>query len=147
MLSFSVSKIRRKNQSSDNGESLALLSPSMRSHLEELMMEGDLLEVALDETQHIWRILSHVNTQNTTRKYKSFDEVQTNASQETKDVKKRGRKRKSEEFELLKKIGRQKVEEKNAVKRSKSGPAAKEKRQSSSPVPVKRGPRKVLDSF
>lgn len=109
------------------------------------MMEGDLLEVALDETQHIWRILSHVNTQNTTRKYKSLDEVQTNSSQEAKDVKKRGRKRKSEEFELLKKLGRQKVEEKNAVKRSKSGPVAKEKRQSSSPVPVKRGPRKVLN--
>ncbi|XP_067209117.1 lysine-specific demethylase 5A isoform X3 [Linepithema humile] len=139
-----ISKVRRKNQSSDNGgESLALLSSSARSRLEELMMEGDLLEVALDETQHIWRILSHVNTQNTTRKYKSFDEVQTNANQEAKDVKKRGRKRKSEEFELLKKIGRQKVEEKNAVKRSKSGPAAKEKRQSSSPVPVKRGPRKM----
>jgi hypothetical protein len=28
-----------------------------RAQLEELMMEGDLLEVSLDETQHIWRIL------------------------------------------------------------------------------------------
>ncbi|XP_073726145.1 lysine-specific demethylase 5A isoform X1 [Misgurnus anguillicaudatus] len=33
------------------------LSPSAKVQLEELMMEGDLLEVSLDETQHIWRIL------------------------------------------------------------------------------------------
>ena len=33
------------------------LSDMARSQLEELMMEGDLLEVSLDETQHIWRIL------------------------------------------------------------------------------------------
>ena len=33
------------------------LSDMARAQLEELMMEGDLLEVSLDETQHIWRIL------------------------------------------------------------------------------------------
>jgi hypothetical protein len=33
------------------------LSESARHQLEELMMEGDILEVSLDETQHIWRIL------------------------------------------------------------------------------------------
>lgn len=33
------------------------LSPAAKARLEELMMEGDLLEVSLDETQHIWRIL------------------------------------------------------------------------------------------
>lgn len=33
------------------------LSEEARGMLEELMMEGDLLEVSLDETQHIWRIL------------------------------------------------------------------------------------------
>lgn len=33
------------------------LSAMAKAHLEELMMEGDLLEVSLDETQHIWRIL------------------------------------------------------------------------------------------
>ncbi|KAG5337753.1 KDM5A demethylase, partial [Acromyrmex heyeri] len=135
-----ISKIRRKTQLSDN-ESFGTLSSNTRSRLEELMMEGDLLEVALDETQHIWRILSYMNSHNTMRKYKSLEEVQAN--QEMKDVKKRGRKRKSEEFELHKKVGRQKVEEKNVIKRSKSsGPIIKEKRQSSSPVP-KRGPRKM----
>ncbi|KAL0125081.1 hypothetical protein PUN28_004314 [Cardiocondyla obscurior] len=138
-----ISKIRRKTQSND-GESFGVLSSSTRSWLEELMMEGDLLEVALDETQHIWRILSYMNSQNTVQKYKSLDEMQTNVSQEMKDVKKRGRKRKSEEFELLKKIGRPKPEEKNVIKRSKSsGLITKEKRQSSSPILVKRGPRKI----
>lgn len=33
------------------------LSPGAKAQLEELMMVGDLLEVSLDETQHIWRIL------------------------------------------------------------------------------------------
>lgn len=33
------------------------LSESVRCMLEALMLEGDLLEVSLDETQHIWRIL------------------------------------------------------------------------------------------
>lgn len=33
------------------------LSPAAKAQLEILMMEGDLLEVSLDETQHIWRIL------------------------------------------------------------------------------------------
>uniref|UniRef100_A0A4W5K7V0 [histone H3]-trimethyl-L-lysine(4) demethylase n=1 Tax=Hucho hucho TaxID=62062 RepID=A0A4W5K7V0_9TELE len=33
------------------------LSPLAKAQLEELMMVGDLLEVSLDETQHIWRIL------------------------------------------------------------------------------------------
>mgnify|MGYP001803232980 FL=1 len=33
------------------------LSNMARAQLEELMMEGDLLEVSLDETQHIWKIL------------------------------------------------------------------------------------------
>ena len=33
------------------------LSEQAKVQLEILMMEGDLLEVSLDETQHIWRIL------------------------------------------------------------------------------------------
>lgn len=131
-----------------DGESLGTLSQSARTRLEELMMEGDLLEIELEETQKIWRILSHMNNnQNTMRKYKSLEEVQTNAPQEVKDVKKRGRKRKSEELELLKKSVK-KVDDKNTMmKRTKSNPTVKEKRQSNSPVPVKRGPRKVSVLF
>lgn len=105
-------------------------------------MEGDLLEVALDETQHIWRILSHTNSPSTVRKYASFEEIQANFNQDTKDVKKRGRKRKSEEFESPKKPGRQKVEEKNVIKRKG---IVKEKKPNSPPIPLKRGPRKVLN--
>lgn len=33
------------------------LTEGVRCMLESLMMEGDLLEVSLDETHHIWRIL------------------------------------------------------------------------------------------
>lgn len=33
------------------------LSAGAKAQLEDLMMVGDLLEVSLDETQHIWRIL------------------------------------------------------------------------------------------
>lgn len=33
------------------------LSPGAKAQLEDLMMVGDLLEVSLDETQHIWRII------------------------------------------------------------------------------------------
>ncbi|XP_076469736.1 lysine-specific demethylase 5A-like isoform X2 [Babylonia areolata] len=33
------------------------MSDTLRAQLEELMMEGDLLEVTLDETQHIWKLL------------------------------------------------------------------------------------------
>lgn len=38
------------------------LSEMAKAQLEELMMEGDLLEVALDETHHIWRILHASNS-------------------------------------------------------------------------------------
>lgn len=34
------------------------LSETATEQLEELMMEGDLLELSLDETHHIWRILN-----------------------------------------------------------------------------------------
>lgn len=33
------------------------LSDAAKAQLEQLMMEGDLLEMTLDETQHIWSIL------------------------------------------------------------------------------------------
>ncbi|XP_014478627.1 PREDICTED: lysine-specific demethylase 5A isoform X2 [Dinoponera quadriceps] len=150
----SISKVRRKIQSGEGGDATGgVLSPSARSRLEELMMEGDLLEVALDESQHIWRILRHTYSHNNMCTYPSFEEMQAN---QDKDVKKRGRKRKSEEADPKAKIGRQKVErqkidEKIANKRKSGGPATKEKKQSISPVPMKRdsgvglkrGPRKM----
>lgn len=108
-------------------------------------MEGDLLEVALDETQHIWRILSHTNSPTTVRKYAAFEEVQANFNADIKDPKKRGRKRKSEEFVELssKNAGRPKVDEKTLVK--KKGFNNKDnKKIVTPPSPLKRGPRKVI---
>lgn len=48
------------------------LSEIAKSQLEDLMMEGDLLEVSLDETQHIWRILQACQRRNDGR-YVEFD--------------------------------------------------------------------------
>ncbi|XP_062141947.1 lysine-specific demethylase 5 [Drosophila sulfurigaster albostrigata] len=45
------------NSSSNSTDLLKLLSDSEIENLLELMMEGDLLEVSLDETQELWRIL------------------------------------------------------------------------------------------
>ncbi|XP_015598922.1 lysine-specific demethylase lid isoform X2 [Cephus cinctus] len=134
-----VSKFQPKSQSQDS-EAAVVLSESARTRLEELMMEGDLLEVALDETQHIWRILSHTNSPSSVRKYAAFEEVQATFKHDMKDVKKRGRKRKSEEFELLKKLGRQKMDEKNLMKRKGF---VKDKKIVSTAGQVKRGPRKL----
>ncbi|KAH0545651.1 hypothetical protein KQX54_002028, partial [Cotesia glomerata] len=102
------SKLHRKLQS-QGGESAVTLSISARTRLEDLMMEGDLLEVALDETQDIWRILSHTNSPTTVRKYATFEEVQASFNSDMKDAKKRGRKRKSDEFDMGKTISRQKI--------------------------------------
>ncbi|XP_074098573.1 lysine demethylase 5 isoform X1 [Cotesia typhae] len=122
-----ISKLHRKLQS-QGGESAVTLSISARTRLEELMMEGDLLEVALDETQNIWRILSHTNSPTTVRKYATFEEVQASFNSDMKDAKKRGRKRKSDEFDMGKTISRQKiVDEKspastpNAIIKKKGG--------------------------
>lgn len=39
------------------------ISDATRDHMEELLMEGDLLEVSLDETTHIWKLLQATRTQ------------------------------------------------------------------------------------
>lgn len=39
-------------------QALIQLKKATKEFLEELLMEGDLLEVSLDETQHMWRILN-----------------------------------------------------------------------------------------
>ncbi|XP_012280328.1 lysine-specific demethylase lid isoform X2 [Orussus abietinus] len=134
-----VSKFQPKAQP-HNAEAAVILSDSARMRLEELMMEGDLLEVALDETQHIWRILSHTNTPNSMRKYAAFDDVRAAVNHDAREIKKRGRKRKSDEFELLKKLGRQKLEENNLIKRKGLN---KDKKVLNPPGQVKRGPRKI----
>ena len=107
-----------------------------------MMMEGDLLEVALDETQVIWSILSHTTNPKSVRKYAALDNVKGNQDGEVKEIKKRGRKRKSEEFDLLK-MKPQRPDDKMVFKQRKSFPANKDKKLSVTGQ-VKRGPRKVL---
>ncbi|XP_067927988.1 lysine-specific demethylase 5A-like [Watersipora subatra] len=48
---------RALSDASSTKPPLLELSDMAKAQLDELMMEGDLLEVALDETQHIWKIL------------------------------------------------------------------------------------------
>lgn len=44
---------------------LIVLQKSTKEFLEGLLMEGDLLEVSLDETQHMWRILNAAKSSST----------------------------------------------------------------------------------
>lgn len=136
---LSASKFNSKPSGDENKEKMVSLTNGTISRLEELMMEGDLLEVALDETEHIWRILSQTNvaSTNSIRKYAPLD--QSPASETKKQPQQRGRKRKSDEFDANKKFGRQKMDEKSIVKKKGLNKDTK------SPVGtgLKRGPRKV----
>ncbi|RUS89616.1 hypothetical protein EGW08_002634 [Elysia chlorotica] len=49
------------------------VAETKRAQLEELMMEGDLLEVSLDETQHIWRILQACYTRVEPNRYSDME--------------------------------------------------------------------------
>uniref|UniRef100_A0A8B9LSY9 [histone H3]-trimethyl-L-lysine(4) demethylase n=1 Tax=Astyanax mexicanus TaxID=7994 RepID=A0A8B9LSY9_ASTMX len=75
------------------------LSPAAKAQLEELMMEGDLLEVSLDETQHIWRILQATHPPSEERFLQSEDAILEKPMKlKLKDVEKK-RKRKLERAE------------------------------------------------
>ncbi|KAM9276433.1 lysine-specific demethylase 5A isoform 3-T3 [Cariama cristata] len=63
------------------------LSPAAKAQLEDLMMVGDLLEVSLDETQHIWRILQATHPPSEDR----FLHVMEDDSMDEKPLKMRGR--------------------------------------------------------
>ncbi|XP_005637389.2 lysine-specific demethylase 5A isoform X1 [Canis lupus baileyi] len=90
------------------------LSPGAKTQLEELMMVGDLLEVSLDETQHIWRILQATHPPSEDR----FLHIMEDDSMEEKPLKIKGkdssekkRKRKLEKVEQLFGEGKQKSKE------------------------------------
>lgn len=108
-------------------------------------MEGDLLEVALDETEQIWRILSQTCiASKSVRKYAPLDpSISSPDGKEPnkKQPQQRGRKRKSEEFELMKKFNRQKIDDKTIVKRKGS---LKDAKPNAPGGPIRRGPRKVM---
>lgn len=55
------------------GGPLLDVAETKRAQLEELMMEGDLLEVSLDETQHIWRILQACYTRAESNRYSDIE--------------------------------------------------------------------------
>ncbi|KAJ8245503.1 hypothetical protein GJAV_G00271420 [Gymnothorax javanicus] len=80
------------------------LSPSAKAQLEELMMLGDLLEVSLDETQHIWRILQATHPPSEERFLQVMEPeeglLEKPLKLKTKDSEKR-RKRKLEKAEQL----------------------------------------------
>ncbi|XP_029455800.1 lysine-specific demethylase 5A isoform X1 [Rhinatrema bivittatum] len=90
------------------------LSPGAKAQLEQLMMVGDLLEVSLDETQHIWRILQATHPPSEDR----FLHIMEDDSLEEKPLKikmkdssEKKRKRKLEKAEHLFAEGKQKSKE------------------------------------
>ncbi|UYV65125.1 KDM5A [Cordylochernes scorpioides] len=82
---------------------LVTLSDTSAAQLEQLMVEGDLLEVALDEAQHIWRILSAARPDagsDLAAFYETITEVEPHLPQKL-SPKKRARKRKSEDIKNI----------------------------------------------
>lgn len=76
---FTVSKVRTAKKHARKTplvprieEPILCLSQSGQQLLKELMTEGDLMEVTLEETHHIWKILQA--TKNST-KFPDFPEV------------------------------------------------------------------------
>ncbi|GFG38653.1 hypothetical protein Cfor_01675 [Coptotermes formosanus] len=77
------------------------LSEMARAQLEELMMEGDLLEVSLDETQHIWRILQATKPRQE-EKFPDFEHelLQNKIEKQKLKDKRKAKKRTPEEMEF-----------------------------------------------
>uniref|UniRef100_K9J7Q2 Lysine-specific demethylase 5A n=1 Tax=Xenopus tropicalis TaxID=8364 RepID=K9J7Q2_XENTR len=105
------------------------LSPGAKCQLEELLMLGDLLEVSLDETQHIWRILQATHPPSEEKflhvmEDDSLDEKPMKVK--SKDSSEKKRKRKLERAEQLLAEGKQRSREfkkldKNKKKKLKLG--------------------------
>uniref|UniRef100_A0A4W5L4W3 [histone H3]-trimethyl-L-lysine(4) demethylase n=1 Tax=Hucho hucho TaxID=62062 RepID=A0A4W5L4W3_9TELE len=85
------------------------LSPPAKAQLEELMMVGDLLEVSLDETQHIWRILEATHPPSEERFLQVMEDSQFEKPVKIKmkdSEKKRKRKLERAEHHLLDPLGK-----------------------------------------
>ncbi|XP_075458456.1 lysine-specific demethylase 5A isoform X2 [Ascaphus truei] len=98
------------------------LSPGAKCQMEELMMLGDLLEVSLDETQHIWRILQATHPPSEEK----FLHVMEDDSLDEKPLKlksressEKKRKRKLERAELLLAEGKQRSKELKKLDKTK----------------------------
>ncbi|XP_063929519.1 lysine-specific demethylase 5 isoform X1 [Zophobas morio] len=81
----------------DNSEYKLLIPPEIKKQIEELLLEGDLLEVYLDETFQLWKLLQASRDSDKDAILIDFDMHSKNLPS------KRGRKRRSDELELLKK--------------------------------------------
>lgn len=97
------------------------LSPGAKCQLEELMMLGDLLEVSLDETQHIWRILQATHPPSEERflhvmEDDSLDEKPVKVKKESSEKK---RKRKLERAEQFLTEGKQRSKELKKLDKTK----------------------------
>ncbi|KAM5170598.1 lysine-specific demethylase 5A isoform 2-T2 [Mantella aurantiaca] len=97
------------------------LSPGAKCQLEELMMLGDLLEVSLDETQHIWRILQATHPPSEERflhvmEDDSLDEKPVKVKKESSEKK---RKRKLERAEQFLAEGKQRSKELKKLDKTK----------------------------
>lgn len=94
-----------------NNDTTVQFSNEAKQQLEDLLMEGDVLEISLDETLHLWKLLQASRDPNKEPVLIDFDALNKNL-----DTKK-GRKRNSDETEL-KKIKQLKTEsEKRQTKR------------------------------
>merc|ERR1712110_304282 len=65
---------RKRSLASDPGVEISL-PPGTISELEDVMMEGDMLEVSLDEVSHIWRILQ-ASPERKEKKYPELDQLE-----------------------------------------------------------------------
>lgn len=97
------------------------LSPGAKCQLDELMMFGDLLEVSLDETQHIWRILQATHPPSEERflhvmEDDSLDEKPVKVKKESSEKK---RKRKLERAEQFLTEGKQRSKELKKLDKTK----------------------------
>lgn len=103
------------------------LSDIAKAQLEELMMEGDLLEVSLDETQHIWRILQATRLSRdpltSLDPFSESEEVETSSSNQIH--KKKFKKRKLED---CKGIDRMKFKNKSKISNIKENGKPRKKR-------------------
>merc|ERR1711941_187230 len=65
---------RKRSLAPDPSVEIRLLSRTV-TELEEVMMEGDMLEVSLDEVTHIWRILQ-ATPERKEKKYPELDQLE-----------------------------------------------------------------------
>ncbi|KAH9495294.1 Lysine-specific demethylase 5A [Bulinus truncatus] len=88
------------------------VAETKRAQLEELMMEGDLLEVSLDETQHIWRILQACYSRSEPNRFSDLElssQGLYEKNKERKEMKKKDGILKNKEMKRKKNLGENKL--------------------------------------